>query len=180
MHLIRTALALTLAGTTLTLSAPTTGSAATITRIVIYKGGGDKAPVGPKGPLTSNWTLYKQPAKITTTDDGTLVVDLNLNPTGGCPPFSDDCGWWRYSTGGAELLDLYWDQPNHAGKVEVTGLRSILNDSSAWIDLGNGVYSPKCLDWSPSYGVVDLIGLDVSTYTWSKMSTLQECNELPG
>jgi hypothetical protein len=59
MHLIRSAL-LTLACAALTAPAaasaatvPTTGanSAATITRIVIYKGGGDDTPVGPPGPL---------------------------------------------------------------------------------------------------------------------------------
>ena len=59
MHLIRTAL-LTLACAGLTAPAaasaatvPATGAnpAATITRTVIYKGGGDDTPVGPAGPL---------------------------------------------------------------------------------------------------------------------------------
>ena len=93
MHLIRTAL-LTLACAGLTAPAaasaatvPATGAnpAATITRIVIYEGGGDDTPVGPAGPLKYAWTVSKSPDKITTTNDGTLVEDTSLTSPAGHP-----------------------------------------------------------------------------------------------
>ena len=119
MHLIRTAL-LTLACAALaapaaasaaTVPAPSVSSAAPLTRIVIYKGGGDKTPVGPAGPLGYNWTVSTTPDKITTTNDGTLVEDTSLVWSGGSPG-----GKWWYSRSQAVLHVFYWDQPGGAAR----------------------------------------------------------------
>ncbi len=182
MHLIRTAL-LTLACAALTAPAaasaatvPATGanSAATVTRIVIYKGSGNGTPVGPAGPLKYAWTVSTSPDKITTTNDGTLVEDTSLTSPVGSPG-----GEWWYDTSQAVLHAFYWDQPGGAGRVEATGLASLLNESNAWFDLGNGVYSPRCLAWTAPSGQEQFIQLTKEGGDWKKVSAADACTTAP-
>jgi hypothetical protein len=155
---------------------PATGAnpAATITRIVIYKGGGDDTPAGPAGPLKYAWTVSKSPDKITTTNDGTLVEDTSLTSAAGTPG-----GEWWYSTSQAVLHAFYWDQPGGTGKVEATSLASLLNNSNAWFDLGNGVYSPRCLGWTAPSGQPQFIQLTKEGGDWEKVSEADACTTAP-
>jgi hypothetical protein len=182
MHLIRTAL-LTLACAALAAPAaasaatvPATGanSAATVTRIVIYKGGGDKTPVGPAGPLGYNWTVSTTPDKITTTNEGTLVEDTSLVWSGGSPG-----GEWWYSTSQAVLHVFYWDQPGGAGKVEATNLATLLNNNNAWFHLGNGTYSPRCLAWTAPDGQAQYIQLTKEGGDWKGVPAADACTTAP-
>jgi len=100
MRLIRPALALALASTALALATPSGGSAATLptpTRIVLFKGG-DATPVGPAVQPAGKWTVSTAPARITTTNYGTLVEDTGLGPIGAC---TAKCGEWWYDPGRA-------------------------------------------------------------------------------
>ena len=70
-----------LAGTVMALAAPSVSSAATLptpTRIVLFTGGGDATPVGPAIQPAGKWTVSAAPAKITTTNYGTLVENTSL------------------------------------------------------------------------------------------------------
>jgi hypothetical protein len=88
IRLVRSALALALASTALALATPSAGSAATPptpTRIVLFNGN-DATPVGPAVQPAGKWTVSTAPARITTTDFGTLVEDTGLGSIGACPP----------------------------------------------------------------------------------------------
>jgi hypothetical protein len=140
-------------------SAGTSSARLTFTRIVIFNGLSSK-PVGPKGPLTRNWTVYPKPADITTTNFGTLVEDTSLSYVG-----VTHGGTWWYSTSGVILHAFYWE---HDGKkVKATSLAVPPDDNAFWTSLGQGVITPNCLEWVAG-NAVHLITLNTSTWKWVK------------
>jgi hypothetical protein len=177
MRLVRFALALALASTALALATPSAGSAATLptpTRIVLFTGGGDATPVGPAVQPAGKWTVSTEPAKITTTDFGTLVEDTGLGPIGACPA---KCGeWWYYPRPGAvQLLEFYWDETN-GQRVLATNLVPALANNNEWAYLGNGTYAPLCLSWVVTANnkyTLYYIKLSLKTHDWSKISAAE-------
>ena len=177
MRLIRPALALALASTALALATPSGGSAATLptpTRIVLFKGGGDATPVGPAVQPAGKWTVSTAPAKITTTNYGTLVEDTGLGPIGACPA---KCGeWWYYPRPGAvQLREFYWDTTN-GQHVLATNLGPALANNNEWAYLGHGTYTPLCLAWLvTAHNIARLyyIKLSLGTHVWSKISAAE-------
>ena len=93
----------------------------------------------------ASWTVSTAPAKITTTNDGTLVEDTSLGTIGAC---TAKCGeWWydpRPST--VQLLEFYWDETNGT-KVLANNLVPALANNNEWASLGGGTYTPLCLSW---------------------------------
>jgi hypothetical protein len=157
-------------------TSPAAGSAAAPTpiRIVLFEGGGNAAPVGPASQPAGQWTVSTTPAEITTTDDGTLVEDTGLGPTGAC---TKQCGQWWYDPrpSSVQLLEFYWDQTN-GKQVLATNLAPALASNNEWAYLGNGTYTPVCLSWvvtSGSTSAPQYIKLDLSTYDWSKISAAE-------
>ena len=98
-------------------------------------------PGRPGGPACQ-WTVSTAPAKITTTNDGTLVEDTSLGTIGAC---TAKCGeWWydpRPST--VQLLEFYWDKTNGT-KVLANNLVPALANNNEWASLGGGTYTPLC------------------------------------
>ena len=175
MRLVRTALALALASTALALAAPSVASAASLptpTRIVLFTGGGNATPVGPAVQQAGRWTVSTAPAKITTTNYGTLVEDTSLGPIGAC---TARCGEWWYDPrpGAVQLLEFYWDQTN--GKhVLATDLVPALANNNEWASLGGGTYTPLCLSWEVTASnhtyALYYIKLSLHTHDWSAIS----------
>ncbi|HEX3388233.1 MAG TPA: hypothetical protein VHT94_04265 [Streptosporangiaceae bacterium] len=177
MRLVRILPALTLVGTALALAAPAVSSAATLptpTRIVLFKGGGNATPVGPATQPAGHWTVSTAPAKITTTNYGTLVEDTGLGPIGAC---TAQCGKWWYDPrpSAVQLQEFSWDQTN--GKhVLATNLVPALANNNEWASLGNGTYTPRCLSWVVTSGTTSTphyIKLDLTTHDWSKISAAE-------
>ena len=178
MRLVRTALALALASAALALAAPSAGSAATLptpTRIVLFTGAGDATPVGPAVQPAGRWTVSTAPAKITTTNYGSLVEDTGLKPIGDC---AARCGEWWYDPrpGAVQLLEFYWDETN--GKhVLATGLAPALANNNEWASLGGGTYTPLCLGWlvtaSNHTYTSHYIKLNLHTLDWSEITAAE-------
>jgi hypothetical protein len=151
---------------------PTALSGPTPTRIVLFKGGGDAAPVGPAVQPAGQWTVSTAPAKITTTNYGTLVEDTGLGPIGDC---AAQCGeWWydpRPSVG--QLREFYWDETN-GQQVLATNLVPALASNNEWASLGDGTYTPLCLSWVVTAGnntsTLHYIKLSLDTHDWSEIS----------
>jgi hypothetical protein len=164
-----------LAGTVMALAAPTASSAATLptpTRIVLFKGGGDATPVGPAVQPAGKWTVSTAPAKITTTNDGTLVEDTGLGPIGDC---TAQCGEWWYDPrpSAVQLLEFYWDEPNGT-KVLANNLVPALANNNGWASLGGGTYTPLCLSWvvtANNKETLYYIKLSLTTHDWSEISS---------
>ena len=178
MRPIRTALALALASTALALAAPSVGSAASLptpTRIVLFKGGGNATPVGPAVQPAGQWSVSTAPAKITTTNYGTLVEDTSLGTIGAC---TAQCGeWWydpRPST--VQLQEFHWDKTNGT-VVLATDLVPALANNNEWAYLGNGTYTPLCLSWvvtaSNNTYTQHYIKLSLTTHKWSEISATE-------
>jgi hypothetical protein len=182
MRLIRPALALALASTVLVLAMPSGGSAATLptpTRIVLFKGG-DATPVGPAVQPAGKWTVSTAPAKITTTNYGTLVEDTGLGTIGAC---AAKCGEWWYDPrpSAVQLQEFYWDETN-GQRVLATNLGPALANNSEWASLGNGTYAPLCLSWlvtAHNIATPYYIKLNLKTHGWSKISSAQLSTCLP-
>jgi hypothetical protein len=174
MRLIRPALAVALASTALVLATPSAGVAATLptpTRIVLFEGGGDATPVGPAVQPAGKWTVSTAPAKIITTNYGTLVEDTGLGSIGDC---TAKCGEWWYDPrpGAVQLQEFYWDKTN-GQKVRATNLGVALANNNGWASLGNGTYTPLCLSWLVTVnnvGTMYYIKLSLHTHDWSKIS----------
>jgi hypothetical protein len=177
MRLIRTALALALASTALALAAPSAGSAATLptpTRIVLFKGGGNVTPVGPAVQPAGKWTVSTAPAKITTTNYGTLVEDTSLGTIGAC---AAHCGEWWYDPrpSWVQLQEFYWDETN-GQHVLATNLVPALANNNEWASLGNGTYTPLCLSWLVTANNISTpyyIKLSLVTHDWSEISSAE-------
>jgi hypothetical protein len=179
MRLIRPALAfaLALASTALVLATPSAGTAATLptpTRIVLFTGGGDATPVGPAVQPAGKWTVSTAPAKITTTNYGTLVEDTGLGPVGDC---TAQCGeWWYYPRPGAvQLLEFHWDKTN-GQQVLAANLVPALANNNEWVSLGNGTYAPLCLSWlvtANNIATLYYIKLSLNTHDWSEISSAE-------
>jgi hypothetical protein len=177
MRLIRPALALALASTALALATPSAGSAATLptlTRIVLFKGGGNATPVGPAVQRAGKWTVSTAPAKITTTNYGTLVEDTSLGPIGDC---TARCGEWWYDPrpSAVQLQEFYWDKTN-GHQVLATNLVPALANNSEWASLGNGTYTPRCLSWLVTANntyTLHYIKLSLKTHDWSEISSAE-------
>jgi hypothetical protein len=154
------------------------GSAATLptpTRIVLFKGSGDATPVGPAVQPAGKWTVSTAPAKITTTNYGTLVEDTSL--PGGIGSCAAQCGeWWydpRPST--VQLLEFYWDKTN-GQQVLASGLVPA-GGPGGWASLGGGIYTPVCLVWEVTNSTYTLyyIRLNLHTHDWSEMAGGSTC-----
>jgi hypothetical protein len=177
MRLIRPALALVLASTALALATASAGSAATLptsTRIVLFAGGGDATPVGPAVQPAGKWTVSTAPAKITTTNYGTLVEDTGLRTIGDC---AAQCGKWWYDPrpGAVQLQEFYWDETN-GKQVLATNLVPALANNNEWASLGGGTYTPLCLSWVVTVGntyTLHYIKLSLGTHAWSEISLAQ-------
>jgi hypothetical protein len=175
MRLIRPALALALASTALALATPSAGSAATLptpTRIVLFTGGGDATRVGPAVQPAGKWTVSTTPAKITTTNYGTLVEDTSLGHIGDC---TAQCGKWWYDPRPAavQLQEFYWDKTN-GKQVLATNLVPALANNNEWASLGNGTYTPLCLSWLVTANHISTpyyIKLNLDTHDWSEISS---------
>jgi hypothetical protein len=143
-----------------------------VTRIVIYAGAaigdnGIKTQYGPPGPLAVKWTVWDEPSVITVTNGDTLVENPSLTYAGFNPG-----GEWVYDTGQAVDHAFDWDQPGQDER-EGYSLASVLNGFSnpnEWDYLGDGTWTPVCLDWSTPEGGSWWIHLSMSTYTWSPAS----------
>jgi hypothetical protein len=132
-------------GATIAAAAPPAGRAATVDRIVIYKGDDVTPAVGPAGPLsTTKWTTDTVPAKIST-NDGTLVEDTALT----APGVTKGGTWWYKAGPAAVILHAFHWEKKDGATVEATNLSSMASDNNAWFDLGNGTYSPRCLSFLP-------------------------------
>lgn len=174
MRLIRPALALALASTALALATPSASSAAALptpTRIVLFTGGGDATPVGPAVQPAGKWTVSTAPAKITTTNYGTLVEDTGLRPIGAC---TARCGEWWYDPrpGWVQLQEFHWDKTN-GQQVLATNLVPALANNNEWASLGNGTYTPLCLSWvvtAKNIATLYYIKLSLNTHDWSEIS----------
>jgi hypothetical protein len=154
-----------LAGTVMALAAPTAGSAATVTSIVLYTGGGDPTPAGPAVLKPSGVTVFTAPGTITTTNDGTLEEDTSLTATG-----VTDGGEWWYTPSYVELHAFYWEKPDGT-KVLAQNLTMAVNNNGEWKNLGNGVLTPKCLTWVP-YGTMNPQYIRLtSNDTWVEVSS---------
>lgn len=167
-----------LAGTVMALAAPSAGSAATLptpTRIVLFNGGGDATPVGPAVEPAGKWTVSTAPAKITTTNYGTLVEDTSLGPIGAC---AAQCGQWWYDPrpSAVQLQEFYWDQTN-GQQVLATNLAPALANNNEWASLGGGTYTPLCLSWvvtaSNNTYTLHYIKLSLTTHDWSEISAAE-------
>jgi len=178
MRLIRTALALALTSTALALAAPTVASAAsppTPTRIVLFKGGGNATPVGPAVQPAGHWSVSTAPAKITTTNYGTLVENTSLGSIGDC---TAHCGEWWYDPrpSAVQLLEFYWDKTNGT-QVLATNLVPALANNNEWASLGDGTYTPLCLSWvvtaSNNTYTMHYIKLSLTTHKWSEISATE-------
>ncbi len=169
-----------LAGTVMALALPSAGSAATLptpTRIVLFKGG-NATPVGPAVQPAGKWTVSTAPAKITTTNYGTLVEDTALGPIGAC---AAKCGEWWFDPrpSAVHLQEFYWDETD-GQKVLATNLVPALANNNEWASLGNGVYTPLCLSWLVTVNNLSTayyIELNLQTHDWSKitLSQLSSC-----
>ena len=176
MRLVRPALALALASTALALATPPAGSAATLptpTRIVLFTGS-NATSVGPAIQPAGKWTVSTEPAKITTTDLGTLVEDTGLGSIGAC---TAKCGEWWYDPrpGAVQLQEFYWDQTN-GQRVLATNLVPALANNNEWASLGGGTYTPLCLSWLVTVGnkaTLYYIKLSLKTHDWSKISAAE-------
>jgi hypothetical protein len=111
----------------------------TPTRIVLFNGTSDSR-IGPAVQPAGQWTASTSPAKITTTNDGTLEQSSDV--PGGCD-FSSGCGDWRYDPRPSAVQDLefYWVEPG-GQKVYSTNLVPALANNAEWHSLGGGVYTP--------------------------------------
>jgi hypothetical protein len=166
-----------LAGTVMALAAPSAGSAATLptpTRIVLFEGGGDATPVGPAVQPAGKWTVSTAPAKITTTNYGTLVEDTGLGPIGDC---TAQCGEWWYDPrpSAVQLQEFYWDKTN-GQQVLATNLVPALASNNEWASLGNGTYAPLCLSWLVTANNISTpyyIKLSLVTHDWSEISSAE-------
>lgn len=177
MRLMRILPAFALVGGALTLAAPTASSAATLptpTRIVLFTGGGNATPVGPATQPAGRWTVSTAPAKITTTNYGTLVERTGLGPIGAC---TARCGEWWYDPrpSWVQLLEFYWQKTNGT-QVPATNLVPALANNNEWASLGNGTYTPLCLSWVVTSGTsytLQYIKLSLTTHKWSKISVAE-------
>ena len=175
MRLVRTALALALASTALALAAPSVASAASLptpTRIVLFTGGGNATPVGPAVHRPGRWTVSTAPAKITTTNYGTLVENTSLGRIGAC---TARCGEWWFDPrpGAVQLQEFYWDKTNGT-HVLATDLVVALANNSGWASLGGGTYTPLCLAWEVTASnhtyTLYYIKLSLRTHDWSAIT----------
>ena len=177
MRLVRAALALALASAALALAAPSVASAAsppTPTRIAVFAGGGNATPVGPAVQPAGKWTVSTAPAKITTTNAGTLVEDTALGHIGAC---TARCGEWWYDPRPAavQLQEFYWDKTN-GQQVLATNLVPALANNNEWASLGNGTYAPLCLSWlvtANHIATLYYIKLSLNTHDWSEISSAE-------
>jgi hypothetical protein len=177
MRLIRTSLALALVSTALALAAPSVGSAATLptpTRIVLFKGGGNATSVGPETQPAGKWTVSTAPAKITTTNYGTLVEDTSLGPIGDC---TKHCGEWWYDPrpSAVQLQEFYWDKTNGTRVLATNLVPALASNNKEWAYLGNGTYTPLCLSWlvtaSNNTSTLHYIKLSLKTHYWSEIGS---------
>jgi hypothetical protein len=174
MRLIR--LALALATIALPLAMPSVGSAATRptpTRIVLFDGTG-ATPVGPAVQPAGKWTVSAAPAKITTTNYGTLVEDTGLGHIGAC---AAHCGEWWFAPrpSAVQLLEFYWHKTN-GRQVLATNLVPALANNNEWAYLGNGTYTPLCLSWLVTAGHVATayyVKLNLHTHHWTAITSAQ-------
>lgn len=177
MRLIRTVLSLALASAALALAVPSVGSAATLptpTRIVLFEGGGNATRFGPPIQPAGKWTVSTAPAKITTTNYGTLVEDTSLGPIGAC---TKQCGEWWYDPrpSAVQLLEFYWNEANGT-RVLATNLVPALANNNEWASLGNGVYTPLCLSWLVTVNntaTLYYIKLTLATHKWAELNANQ-------
>ena len=158
--------------------AATGGHAAALptpTKIVLFNGT-SKTPVGPANQSTT-WTASTSPAKIVTTNDGTLEQSSDV--PGGCV-FSSGCGDWRYKIGPGWVQDLefYWVEPGGSPRVYSTNLVPAVSNNAEWASLGGGVYTPLCLSWivtntKTNTSTGHYIKLNLTTHKWSKITLAQ-------
>lgn len=172
------AVAAAVAAGVLTLGAATgTASAATgpaATRVVVYAGSGD-ATGGPEGQPRTGVASGKPPV-LYTSNDGTLVEDTSLkSPLGAC---AKDCAEWWYQPHPlhVQLLEFYWDKPDHGGHELSSDLLPV-GSLDSWAYLGNGTYTPLCLSWLAG-NTLHYIGLHEirsRDYSWQKIANASEC-----
>ena len=173
-QIIRTAV-LAAAGTAaLGLAAPASASPAasctrTVCRIVIYKGGGNKAPVGPASlPAADTWTVSTVPGSIETSGYGTLKFDV-ASLEGHWGDCASDCSeWWYDANPAAAQVSSFTYQAS--GKTVTGHAIQVPSGNQNWKDLGGGTWTPLYLVWeaAPAYNVDDCIALNIKTYTWTK------------
>jgi hypothetical protein len=183
-RLIRTALALTLAGAALAMAAPTVSSAASVpTRIVLYTGDGNTDPVGPAGPLGNQWTIQAAPEKITITNTKLQVVGTITEipkakqvDTGVCTPPQCSQWWYRITFPGTKdatpdvhMPEFYWEQPGK-DPIFVAGVEY---EPGSWFVAPDGAWSPRCLVWTYS-GTDYYIVLSKTDQDWL-MASGQAC-----
>ena len=143
----------------------------TPTRIVLFNGT-SKTPVGPANQSTT-WTASTSPAKIVTTNDGTLEQSSDVPAC----VFPSGCGDWRYKIGPGWVQDLefYWVEPGGSPRVYSVNLVPAVSNNAEWASLGGGVYTPLCLSWiSPANSMTGhYIKLNLTTHKWSKITLAQ-------
>lgn len=176
MRLIRRALVLAAIALALALAAPSAGSAATRPtpiRIVLFDGG-DANPVGPAVQRAGKWTVSTAPAKITTTNYGTLVEDTGLGRIGDC---AAHCGEWWFDPrpSAVQLMEFYWHKTN-GRPVLATNLVPALANNNEWASLGNGTYTPLCLSWlvtANNISTAYYVKLNLHTHRWSEITSAE-------
>jgi hypothetical protein len=136
------------------------------------KGAGPATPVGPAVQPAGKWTVSTAPAKITITNDGTLVEDTSLGPIGAC---TAKCGEWWYDPRPSyvQLQEFYWDKTNGT-HVLATNLVPALANNNEWASLGGGTYTPLCLSWVVTVNntyTLYYIKLSLTTHKWSEISS---------
>jgi hypothetical protein len=169
-------LAVTLAIIALPLAMPSVGSAATrppATRIVLFDGS-HATPVGPAVQPAGKWTVSTAPAKITTTNYGTLVEDTALGHIGAC---AAHCGEWWFDPrpSWVQLLEFYWHKTN-GRQVLATNLVPALANNNEWAYLGNGTYTPLCLSWlvtANNIATAYYVKLNLHTHHWSEITSAE-------
>jgi hypothetical protein len=161
-------------GATMGAAAPPAGRAATVDRIVIYKGDNIAGPVGPAGPLSATkYTTSATPATINT-NVGEFVVDTALQYSG---VTMGGYWWFKVNPNTVILHAFHWKQTD--GKtVEATDLQNVANNNNAWFSLGNGVISPRCLSYVPP-GAIQPKFIQLTKKGGDWKSTTKPCTTAP-
>lgn len=161
-------------GATTAAAAPPAGRAATVDRVVIYKGDDVATPVGPGGSLSgTKYTTSATPETIHT-NVGAMEVDTALS----YPGVTQGGYWWfKVSPTTVILHAFHWKKTNGT-TVEATNLQNIANNNNAWFNLGNGTYSPRCLSYVPP-GAIQPSFLQLTKKGGDWKSTTRPCTTAP-
>ena len=170
---VAAATAVLVLGATAAAAAPPAGRAATVDRIVVYKGDG-MGDAGPAGPLSATkYTTSATPETIHTSV-GEFIVDTALQYSG----VTKGGYWWFKVNPNTVILHAFHWKKTNGDVVEATNLQNIQNNNNAWFSLGNGVISPRCLSYVPP-GAIQPKFIQLTKKNGDWKSTTKPCTTAP-